>query len=144
MSYGVTVNTWTTKLDGKQFIFRFEHQFWTGRKSYYIDGELVRHVRGGIIESGTRSDKTDFTIGTHHGTFEYTAKTENALVPGSVLTDDNGISQICTLTIDGSLIALDADSTNIDDKQASRYPRWLDYVFIGMILGMVLYYFVSN
>ena len=138
MKYGETINTWATELDGKHHSFRFEHQFWTGRKSYYIDEELVRHVNGGLFESGTRSDKTEFCLGEHNGIFEYSAKTEGAYNPGSVLAKDNGIQQTCKLTIDGKLITMDTHSTNIDDQQASRYPNWVEPVVIIMIIAFVV------
>lgn len=133
MNYGMTIKKWATELDGIEHNFRFEHQFWTGRKEYYVDDKLLRKVRGGLFASGSFGDKAHFTLDSHTGLFEYSAKVplQNALMPGSVFLEHNGIISKCGLSIDGKSIQGTAE-------KALHYPQWLNWAFIVFILGLII------
>ncbi|MGR9091695.1 MAG: hypothetical protein ACU85U_14070 [Gammaproteobacteria bacterium] len=129
----MTIKKWTTELDGIEHSFRFEHQFWTGRKEYYVDDTLVRKVSGGLFESGSFGDKADFTLGSHTGLFEYSAKVplQNALLPGSIFFEHNGIISKCGLSIDG-------ENIQGTSEKAPHYPPWINWAFAVFILGLIV------
>lgn len=119
-------------LDGVGHNFRFEQQFRTGRKEYCVDDQLVRKIGGGLIASSSFGDKAPFSLGSHTGLFESSAKAplKNAIHPGSIFCEHNGIVSKCGLSIDGNNIQGAAEKT-------LHYPQWLNRAFIIFIVILV-------
>ena len=73
MQYGETIKTWTVALDGEEHVLRFQHNFWTGEKNYYVDDALLKSVPGGLRESARFARDVPFSLGLHQGVFRLRA-----------------------------------------------------------------------
>ena len=122
MKYGETIKRWNIDLDGQQHTLRFEHQFWTGEKKYYINDELVEHVPGSILQSASFAKDVPFTLGTHQGVFQLRAL-------GRMVFYD--------LVIDGETIAG-------EEKSALRLPLWVITLLIIGLIYLALFSMSAN
>ncbi|MFT5659103.1 MAG: hypothetical protein ACI9KN_002385 [Gammaproteobacteria bacterium] len=125
--YGETVNIWSTQVDNKDYTFRFEHQFWTGRKRYFINDKLVKKISGGVIEAHRFRTSTSFTVNGHEVQFLFQAKTYDAHLSYTLFVKDLGIKTIMNLLIDGKQIAG-------VEEQASRCAGWVIPVVLAFTL----------
>ena len=126
MNYGETIKNWSIKLDDKEQTFRFEHQFWTGRKKYYVNDELIKHVRGSILASCAMNETVAFTIDGHEGEFIFRHRSKGLHNP-----------------FDSSTVYIDLfiDGEKVDGRKtkAKRQPNWVYYTYVVLILSLALY-----
>lgn len=118
MNYGETHKTWLVELDEKEYSFRFEHQFWTGEKKYFINNELIEHIQGGLMQSASFANDVTFTIGSHKGKFTHRAIGRATF--NELFIDENKIQG--------------------EEKSALRFPLW---VFVLLLIGLVSIGFIS-
>ena len=112
MKYGEAHKSWIVDLDGKEQLFRFEHQFWTGEKKYYINDELIKHIHGGLLQSAKFVQEVPFSIGSHKGMFKHRAI-------GRVTFND---------------LIIGGEEIKGSEKSAMRFPLWLmTLLIIGLI-----------
>jgi hypothetical protein len=118
MKYGDAVKTWEAVLDGKEHTFRFEHNFWSGEKKYYINDQLIEHVPAGLKQSASFGSEVPFNIGSHQGKFQHRAV-------GRVVFYD---------------LYIDGDKIKGHEKHALRMPVW---AFVLLIVLLLLLAWVS-
>ncbi len=102
MKYGETVTRWQLELNGRTHMMRLVHQFWTGEKKYYVDDELIKHTKGGVLPSASFGEDVTFTLGEHQGRFKFRAV---------------GRMEFYDLYIDDEKI-------EGDEQRAMRIPAW--------------------
>lgn len=73
MRYGETITRWQVELNGKRHTMRLVHQFWTGEKKYYVNDELIKQTKGGVIPSASFGEDVSFTLEKHQGQFKFRA-----------------------------------------------------------------------
>ena len=111
MKYGDAVKTWEVKLDGKAHVLRFEHNFWSGEKKYFIDDEMIKHVPGSLLASASFADDVPFNIGTHQGYYRHRAV-------GRVVFYD---------------LFIDDEKIKGEEMHALRLPIWAFFLLIGLL-----------
>jgi len=135
LAYGETITTWAADIEGRQHTFRFEHQFWTGRKKYFINDKLVKHISGGLIESCRGSVTVSFCVDSHDIQFLFRASRESDFSYGGVghndesaiFDKDAGVTTSMELLIDGAKIKGSVESER-------RMSGWAAPVFIAIIV----------
>jgi hypothetical protein len=118
MKYGDSVKTWEVVLGDKKHTFRFEHNFWSGEKKYFINDQLIEHVPAGIKQSASFGSEVPFNIGSHQGKFQHRAV-------GRVVFYD---------------LYIDGDKIKGEENSALRMPLW---AFAALILLLLLIAWVS-
>jgi len=139
LEYGETITTWAADVEGSPYTFRCEHQFWTGRKKYYINDKLVRQISGGLIESCRSSVAANFHIDSHDIQFLFRAAREFGFSYGGagyddmseVFDKDAGVVTSMELSIDGTKIKGSM-------KSARRMAGWAAPLFVAIIVILVL------
>ena len=114
MNYGETHKHWNATLAGKEHSFRFEHQFWTGEKKYFVNDELIKHVEGNLLQSASFGSDVPFDIDGHNGVFQFRAI---------------GRLTFYDLYIDGSKI-------EGEEKSAMRLPPWAIVLSLLVLLAI--------
>ena len=111
MNYGDAVKTWEAVLDGEKHVFRYEHNFWSGEKKYFIDDEMTKHVPGSLMVSASFADDLPFNIGAHQGKFRHRAV-------GRVVFYD---------------LFIDDEKIKGEEKHALRMPLWAFALLIFLL-----------
>ncbi len=122
LKYGETVKTWTATLDGHEYLFRMQRQFWTGERSYYVNDERIAHTKPGLGNSASFTDDVTHRVGSHDIRFRYRAAGRIAFYE------------------------LFIDNEKIEGKETSalRFPPMVAVILLMLLLGIAALSMLAN
>ncbi|MEX2516084.1 MAG: hypothetical protein WD572_04100 [Gammaproteobacteria bacterium] len=92
-----------------------EHNFCNGKKKYYVDDELIKHVPGNLAEASRFTSDVTFNVAGHRGKFRHRAI---------------GRLTFYDLYIDGNKI-------QGSEQNAARLPLWVALLMMALLLLLV-------
>lgn len=122
LKYGETVKVWTVTLDGQEYRFRMQGQFWTGERSYYVNDERIAYTKPGLGNSASFTDDVIHQVGSHGIRFRYRAA-------GRIAIYD---------------LFIDNEKIEGRETSAQRFPPMVAVILLMLLFGIAALSMLAN